>query len=168
MTLERSTGRRAVPALRAAPLGLARIDALRTALAAAGLPADDIAAAGVELFEYAIDGRPVGYGGLERHGPDVLLRSIVVAADRRGEGVGRGIVCELLDRAADRGAERAYLLTTSAQSFFERLGFAGIERHLAPAPILATRQASSLCPASAALMAKTLAPGGRNTVEAPP
>jgi N-acetylglutamate synthase-like GNAT family acetyltransferase len=54
------------------------------------------------------------------------------------------------------GSVRAFLLTTSAAPFFESLGFARIDRTAAPEAILRTRQAASICPASAVLMVKDL------------
>jgi N-acetylglutamate synthase-like GNAT family acetyltransferase len=45
----------------------------------------------------------------------------------------------------------------SAKGYFERLGFASIDRASAPDAILATRQAAGLCPSTAPLMTKSLA-----------
>jgi N-acetylglutamate synthase-like GNAT family acetyltransferase len=98
----------------------------------------------------------VGYGGYELHGDNALLRSIVIAPARRRKGLGRLATDLLLKRAYQDGARTGYLLTTTAAPFFETLGFATIDRKAAPAAILATRQASSLCPSSAALLAKSL------------
>ncbi|RBP05062.1 amino-acid N-acetyltransferase [Roseiarcus fermentans] len=134
-------------------------DALRAALTAAGLPADDIAEPGVLLFGFARDRTAVGYGGLELCGRDGLLRSVVVAAEARGEGVGRGIVDWLLDHAVRLGCERVWLFTTSARGYFEAQGFAAVERREAPASILSTRQGAGLCPATATVMVRILARG---------
>ena len=40
--------------------------------------------------------------------------------------------------------------------FFARAGFQPIERSAAPADILTTRQAASLCPSTAALLARSV------------
>lgn len=129
---------------------------IAAALEGAGLPADDIAAPGVRLFEYRIGGRRAGYGGMERHGHDVLLRSIVVLPEARGRGAGRAIVALLLRRAADEGSRRAFLLTRDAQPFFERLGFEEADRAGAPDGIRATRQMAALCPATASLLSRSI------------
>jgi hypothetical protein len=50
----------------------------------------------------------------------------------------------------------ACLLTETAAPFFAKLGFYPIAHDEAPVAILATRQAASLCPASAILMARRL------------
>jgi amino-acid N-acetyltransferase len=138
--------------LRGEPLQSNEIEAFRFALVAAGLPDDDILAAGVHPFRFERNLKPVGYGALELYAPDVLLRSIVVAADKRGEGVGRMIVEWLLAHAADLGAGRAFLFTTNARAYFEGLGFDVVDRSGAP------RQAIGLCPVSAVLLTRTIAP----------
>ncbi|MFB2553505.1 arsenic resistance N-acetyltransferase ArsN2 [Ensifer soli] len=131
-------------------------DGLRTALATARLPVDDLDEPGRVFYHFLDDGRTVGFGGLERHGAYALLRSVVVPAEQQGKGFGRAITQELLDQAHDAGIGAVYLLTESAARFFTRLGFRAISRDLAPAAILATRQAAGLCPASATLMVKDL------------
>jgi len=127
-------------------------DDLRSALLAADLPVDDLADDGRTFYRFAKEGRTIGFGGYERYGENALLRSIVVEPDERGHGVGRAVTVELLERLSDEGARNAYLLTTSAAGFFESLGFVPIHRSAAPAEILATKQAASLCPSSATLL----------------
>ncbi|MBZ6076120.1 arsenate reductase (glutaredoxin) [Microvirga puerhi] len=127
------------------------------ALQAEGLPTDDLDEPAKSFFRYTtLSGSPVGFGGFERYGPDALLRSIVVAPEARGRGIGRNLVLLLSRRAHESGAETAYVLTTDATSFFEAQGFKPISRSDAPASILATRQLVSLCPASATLLARQL------------
>ena len=48
---------------------------LQDALKAAGLPTDDLSESGRVFFRFADQGHIVGFGGLERHGQDTLLRS---------------------------------------------------------------------------------------------
>lgn len=131
---------------------------LAAALLDAGLPTDDLAQAGRTFYAYrAFAGREIGYGGFERNGQDVLLRSVVVPPAGRNQGIGRNLLALLQRRAYDQGARQAWLLTQTAASFFERAGFQAIAREQAPQVILATRQASNLCPASAVLMTRTIA-----------
>jgi arsenate reductase len=108
---------------------------MTAALQAEGLPTDDLEEAERTFFQYeTLSGSPVGYGGFERYGSDVLL----------------------IRRAFDQGARTAYVLTTSARPFFEAQGFKAINREEAPGSILTTRQASSLCPSSATLLARRI------------
>ena len=129
---------------------------LLEALTGAYLPIDDLMEGGRTFYRFSRDGETVGFGGLELHGDAALLRSIVVLPDNRGLGFGHVITSGLLDAAHRNGARSAYLLTESAAPFFQSLGFRSIARSEAPAAILATRQAASLCPASAALMMRSL------------
>jgi N-acetylglutamate synthase-like GNAT family acetyltransferase len=129
----------------------------RSALLGAALPTDDLADPGRTYFRFAIDGRPVGFGGYEIYGSDMLLRSVVVLPERRGRGLGRLLVERVLAHAAEAGARRAYLLTTSAEGFFEKAGFKVIDRAEAPAAILATRQASAIC-TTAPLLTRSVKP----------
>lgn len=129
------------------------IDALQTA----GLPTDDLNDNGRSFFRYStLGGSSVGFGGFELYGSDALLRSMVVSPDARGRGIGRNIALLLMRRASDLGARTAYVLTTTAAPFFEAQGFKPISRDQTPAPILSTRQAADLCPASATVLAKPL------------
>ncbi len=135
------------------PLQSEALPALAAALRAAGLPADDLAEPGRSFFTWHdASGSLRGHGGWERHGSAVLLRSLLVPADARGQGHGRRMVEALLAAARAEGAEDAWLLTTDAAPFFARLGFVATPRELAPPPIAATRQFAGLCPADATLM----------------
>lgn len=131
--------------------------ALNAALKAADLPTDDLNEAGRHFFAYStLAGTPVGFAGYELCGEDALLRSVVVLPEARGHKAGRNLVPLLAYRALREGARTAWLLTLHASAFFEALGYTRKTRAEAPAAILATRQAASLCPASAVVMAKSL------------
>jgi arsenate reductase len=129
---------------------------LLAALNEAKLPTDDLLE-GDQRFYALVQGGAIGFGGYCRVGQEVLLRSIVVASERRNGGNGRRIVSALLDRSREDGAKRAWLLTTTAQPFFERLGFVVSHRDAAPRAISNTREFSALCPLSAVLMCLNLA-----------
>jgi len=144
------------PALRDRPIS-GDDPALAAALAEAGLPIDDLAEPGRVFFAFStLSGRPVGHAGLEIHGEEALLRSLVVRPEARGAGFGGAIVARQLHRAHDFGARRAWVLTTTVGDWLERKGFTRVARETAPAAILATRQARSLCPSSAVLLTRTI------------
>jgi arsenate reductase len=131
--------------------------ALAEALQAAGLAVDDLLEPGRSFFGFAtLSGERVGYGGFERSGPDVLVRSFVVLPRARHRGMGGSMLALLLRRAFDEAGREAWLLTTTAAPFFERAGFKRTERAAAPAAILAARQAASLCPSSAVLLKRSI------------
>lgn len=129
---------------------------LAAALQAEGLPTDDLTEDGRNFFRIVRGDSTVGFCGYEAVGEHVLLRSIVVLPLLKGHGLGESATNLLMDKAKQGGARQAYLLTTSAAPFFERLGFAPVDRSSVPEAILRTRQAVSLCPASATILTKQL------------
>ncbi|MGV7245206.1 arsenate reductase (glutaredoxin) [Caballeronia sp. M23-90] len=132
--------------------------AFTQALQAVCLPIDDLKELGRCFFAFStLAGSHIGYGGFEQYGNDALIRSIVVMPQCRGKGFGRHLVAALLRAAFDRGARKAWLFTTDATAFFEKVGFKPNTRETAPTTILETRQASGLCPADAPLLFKSIA-----------
>lgn len=130
-------------------------EALAHALANAGLTVDDLDEPGRLFWRYETgDDLPVGYGGLEIHDRDALMRSIVTLPPARRHGVGAAIVAALEVEAAALGARAVWLLTTSAAAFFVDRGYAVVERAAVPEAIRATRQFAQLCPASATVLVK--------------
>jgi arsenate reductase (glutaredoxin) len=121
------------------------------------LPVDDLNESPRRFFTFnTLAGSHVGYGGFEQHGRDVLIRSVTVEPTYRGKGIGRNLVALLLREAFDQDARATWLLTMDAQAFFEKAGFKHVSREIAPAAILATRQAAGLCPAAAALLSRSI------------
>ncbi|HUA22499.1 MAG TPA: arsenic resistance N-acetyltransferase ArsN2 [Steroidobacteraceae bacterium] len=138
--------------------------AIRALLENNGLPTGDLAAAHAE-FVVAYEGRNLkGAGALQRFGTTALLRSVVVAADRRGAGLGQSIVCELERRARAAGVKELVLLTQTATCFFQRQGYRFVERGGVAQAVQESEEFRSLCPASATCMAKNLtdSPPGLN------
>ena len=133
---------------------------LRTLLESAGLPWSDIRERDLPRFRIALDadGSLAGAAGLEARTGDGLLRSVVVRSDRRGEGLGPQLVAGIEAAATELGLESLFLITDGAAPFFAALGYLPWPRSGAPAAIRAAPQFRSLCPASAALMRKELAP----------
>lgn len=124
---------------------------------AAGLTIEDLTEPGRTFYRYSLlGGTTVGFGGFELYGPDVLLRSLCVVP--HGQGIGRNMTLLLMRRAFDQGARRAFAFTSTleAAAFHQALRFAPITRGSAPATILATRQATGLCPAWAQLFERAL------------
>jgi amino-acid N-acetyltransferase len=119
------------------------------------LPSADITEDALEHFLVYRDEKGVaGAVGLERYGEVALLRSLVVASEHMGRGLGKGLVAAAEELAAELNVRSIYLLTTTAVVFFESRGFRCIKREEAPLPIRGTREFTSLCPATAVLMVK--------------
>jgi amino-acid N-acetyltransferase len=124
-------------------------------LAAAKLPTEDLTEAHCADFFYAGPGEaPTGLVGLEIYGDVALLRSLVVAPDRRGSGAGAQLLAHAERVARERGVRAVYLLTTTAEAFFAKRGYARAARDAAPEAIRATREFSGICPASSAFMVR--------------
>lgn len=98
------------------------------------------------------NGRMVGAMGLELRGRDALLRSAVVSPSARGQGVGRALFDALLDAARQQDVRALYLLTTDAEGYWSRLGFAPVARTDVPAAVRESAEFVGACPASAAAM----------------
>ncbi|OTP65935.1 arsenate reductase (glutaredoxin) [Caballeronia sordidicola] len=130
---------------------------LAEALWDADLPCSDLKEPDRNFFAFStLGGSHVGYGGFEQFGGDVLLRSVVVETPHRGKGIGRNLIALILRQAFDRGARTAWLLTTNTTALYEKAGFKPVARDAAPTSILATRQATDLCPATAILLSRTI------------
>ena len=137
------------------PLPAARRGQLRNALAEAGLPHGDITEEGRTFFAGELGGITVGYIGIEVHGRDALLRSLVVLEAKRGRGFGSALVAAGIAAAQDAGADRVWALTTTAVALLQRLGFQRVERESAPTTIRATTEFSSLCPRTAVCLTRS-------------
>jgi amino-acid N-acetyltransferase len=145
--------------LRVTTIELAR-DADRTAieglLAGAGLPLDGlelalgtaVVARGPEAIE--------GCAAVEPYGSYGLLRSVCVAVDLRGTGMGHRLVEAAEELAASRGIAELYLLTETAEAWFPRLGYVAATRDQVPAALTGSPEFTDACPQSAAVLRKRL------------
>jgi amino-acid N-acetyltransferase len=133
------------------------LEAAAALLASADLPVADLTTALMEDFFFAGSAAaPDGLVGVQFCGPDALLRSLVVSPSRRSSGLGCALVAHAEAHARARGARAVYLLTTTAEAFFRRRGYARADRGKAPAAIRSTHEFSDLCPASSAFLVKPL------------
>lgn len=122
-----------------------------------GLPVSDLTDAHLEHFFFVgSDGAPAGLVGLEFYGNDALLRSLAVTRSERNCGLARALVEHAEGYAASRAIRAIYLLTTTADRYFERLGYRRLDRTGAPVAIRSSPEFASLCPASSVFMGKVL------------
>ena len=121
-------------------------------LVEAGLPIDGVDEHFASFFVADEGGKIVGAAGIELYEKDALLRSVVVAHDAKGTGLGSLLTRRALDEARARGAHTVYLLTTTAEAFFPRFGFERTTREEAPPAVRASREFQGACPASATVM----------------
>ena len=141
------------------PAAAADWPAIRTLLAASGLPVDDLEAASTPHFLVARDGDALaGCVAVEPYGDAGLLRSLAVAPEARGAGLGSRLVDAVEARARDAGLRALYLLTTTAAPFFAARGYAPADRADVPEAVRQSSEFASVCPASAACLGKLLSP----------
>ena len=147
-----------VPELRAARA--TDLPAVIELLEACGLPTGDLTEAMLASFSVAEDGGVVvGVAGIEVFGNCALMRSLAIVPNQRGRGIAERLVewCEA--EARWRGVETTYLLTTTADQYFRKRGYADVPRAAVPLAIAGHAQFRSLCPASAKCLAKYLLQG---------
>ena len=133
----------------ALPGDLARISGL---LQEAKLPTVGVAESLGHFLVAEHEGDMVAAAGLEVHALAALLRSVAVRPDWRGKGLARELVDRLLAKAQAAGIQDIYLLTTTAEDYFPRLGFACVSRSVVPDGVQGSIEFREACPASAVVM----------------
>ncbi len=132
------------------------LPAVRRLLESQHLPLDGVDEH-VSTMVVARDGnKVVGAAAVELYGDGALLRSVVVDPAVRGQGLGHRLSDAALSIARNRGIHTVFLLTTTAETFFPKLGFKQIVRSDVPASVQASIEFQSACPASAVAMRKRL------------
>ena len=146
-----------MPEIDLRPARAADFDAIARLLSAAGLPVEDLDVAMLDAFLVATDGEVcVGVVGLEIRGSNALLRSLAVEPQHRSRGLGARLADAIEAEARARGVAAVYLLTTTATTFFERVGYTAHDRTAVPPSIAATTEFSSLCPDTADCLRRDL------------
>jgi amino-acid N-acetyltransferase len=126
--------------------------AIADLVTASGLPLDGLEPhLGSAIVARESDGI-VGCAALELYGHDALLRSVAVAPAKRGYGVGLALTAACIELARRHGVRAMWLLTETAADFFPRFGFEHATRDAVPAPVRASVEFTSACPASATVM----------------
>ena len=123
----------------------------------AGLPTEGVDPDALANFIIAeSEGRPIGVVGLEVYRESALLRSAAVDESWRGSGVGAALVDRALGLTRERGIQDVFLLTTTAEDYFPRFGFACISRECVPQAVQASVEFRCACPSTAVVMRKTM------------
>jgi amino-acid N-acetyltransferase len=130
-------------------------EAVTTLLRDSQLPTDGVAEWLDQFWVAEHQGRVVGMAGMERYGDSGLLRSVAVTQEWRGTGIGRTLVDRVLKEGRAAGVREVYLLTTTAEHYFPRLGFGCVDRETVPAALQASAEFKGACPASAVVMRRT-------------
>ena len=124
-----------------------------------GLPIEGIGADALRDFVIAeCGGKLIGVAGLEVYQDSALLRSAAVEDSWRGTGVGRALVDRALAIAEEHGVHDIFLLTTTAEHYFPRFGFVGVDRASVPQSVQASAEFRGACPSTALVMRKEINP----------
>ena len=130
---------------------------IKQLLAASDLLFEDISTAHLKHFLLGWEGsRMVAVVGIEIKDHCALLRSLAVDAEFRNQRIATTLVAEIESHARSLNIEALYLLTMTAELFFEKCGYKKTARDSAPTGIQGTAEFQSLCPASAVCMVKHL------------
>jgi len=138
---------------RARPDDLAAVETL---LAASALPLAGLEPAMATAVVARDGGAVVGCAAVEPYGSVGLLRSVCVAPDLRGVGLGRRLVAAAEVLAGEGGIATLYLLTETAAEWFPRLGYGATERAALPAELAASPELTGACPDTAAAFRKPI------------
>lgn len=124
------------------------LPAVQTLLSEAGLPLDGLADCELLLVAERA-GRVAAAIGFERHGHVGLLRSLVVAPDARGTGLGRALLDAGVAAMRAAGLREAYGLTTTIPDLLRRRGWTEVPRSSLPRQLLRSAELRGACPDSA-------------------
>jgi amino-acid N-acetyltransferase len=138
---------------RAAPADLQPVLAL---LETNRLPVDGLADHLATTIVARQNGTIVGSAALEVYADGALLRSVAVAPEQQGSGLGSTLTNGAIGLARDLHAPAVYLLTTTADRYFPKFGFERIARAEVPAGVQESVEFRSACPSSAVVMRKVL------------
>lgn len=130
-------------------------DVLRL-LSQSGLPLDGLEDHLATTLVARQDGRIVGSAALELYEEGALLRSVAVAGQQQGSGLGHELTNAAIRLAQSFQAPAIFLLTTTAERFFPKFGFTRIARDEVPISVRASVEFTSACPSSATVMRKSL------------
>lgn len=120
------------------------------------LPPDGLASHLATTLVARQDGDVVGSAALEVYQDGALLRSVAVAPEAQGHGLGRRLTDAAIRLAQNLQLPALYLLTTTAERYFPTFGFEPIARADVPATVQTSVEFTAACPSSATVMRRWL------------
>ena len=84
------------------------------------------------------------------------MRSLAVKDTFKNQKIGERLVKHLLNFSSAEKIEELYLLTTTAEKYFEKFGFQKADRFKIHETIKQTREFKDICPVSAVVMYKKI------------
>lgn len=132
------------------------LDAVLGLLAVNHLPKDGLAPHLSTAVVARVGAEIVGSAALEGYADGALLRSVAVAPEWHGRGLGHRLVEEAVALAVTLGAPAVYLLTTTAEDFFPKFQFERITRGDVPPGVQTSIEFTAACPSTAVVMRRVL------------
>jgi len=144
--------------LRVRRAGVADLDQVVSLVRSQGLPLDGLRDHLAMILVASDDSDIVGSAAVEMYADGALLRSVAVTPARQGHGVGRKLTEAAVQLAADHGASVVFVLTTTAERYFPKLGFERIDRGDVPQGVRGSVEFTSACPMSAVVLQRVIRP----------
>jgi len=120
------------------------------------LPFTDIPVNLPHFFKAELDGIIVGTIGLELYNEYALLRSLTVKEETKNNGLGKLLINKVFTYTSENNIKEIYLLTTTADKYFEKIGFELINREQVPIKIKESQQFIETCPSTAFVLKKII------------
>lgn len=120
------------------------------------LPVNDLPESLENFFAAINNNELIGVIGLEIYGRYGLLRSLAVKSGNRNQGIARLLVAKIEAFAKSKGLEAIYLLTETADKYFESRHYERIARTEVPEDVQQSSEFSFVCPQSAVTMKKMI------------
>jgi amino-acid N-acetyltransferase len=119
------------------------------------LPTSDVEKHFSNFRIFELKGVLLGVIGVELYPPYALLRSLAIKPEWQNKGLASNLVDLCLEIwPTEEKITEIYLLTQTAQKFFEQKGFQIVERDVVPKEIQETEEFMHACPKSAIVMMK--------------
>ncbi len=128
------------------------LPAIIALLTANELPVEDIIPGKQRFWIIKEKDQIVGVVGLEQYGEYGLLRSLATDAGYRNKGMAAQLLKAMFEFAKRSGIKELYLLTETAETYFEKKGFQKIDRAAVPEPVKESKEFSHICPSTATVM----------------
>ncbi len=116
------------------------------------LPHADIVPGKQHFVVAEIDRKIIGCAGYEGYTENGLFRSLAVKPLYRDMMIAHTMIDKIFVLAQEQGIKEFFLLTTTADKFFGKLGWEIINRNDVPANIASTAEFASICPSVAICM----------------
>lgn len=122
------------------------LTAIKKILQDSNLPVVDIVFGKQDFLVAWVDSEIVGSIALERYEKNAILRSFAVKEAFRNQKIGELLYKNVISYCKENGIEQLYLLTTTPDQYFKKLGWEVIDRTEVPEEISLSTEFSSVCP----------------------